>query len=208
MLLEATDLGPTFSNQVWSTIWLAMVWPSTRFSFGVSRWITAGKNPSILEKWCGVVMGRGLNCLLVSEASSRAVIRPRIVTASAASLSSGGIDITGVFSGRMLEVISNPATILPQARRLIGLMTAELFSLMGDRELKRGWPMDTKNTTRRLYTAVKEVARRVKVRAQALRWEVFRASMMASLEKKPARKGVPVRARLPRVRQEDVNGVR
>ena len=32
--------------------------------------------------------------------------------------------------------------------------------------------------------------------------------MMASLEKKPARKGVPVRARLPRVRQEDVKGVR
>lgn len=34
------------------------------------------------------------------------------------------------------------------------------------------------------------------------------ASMMASFEKKPARKGVPVRARLPIVRQEDVNGVR
>lgn len=34
------------------------------------------------------------------------------------------------------------------------------------------------------------------------------ASMMASFEKNPARKGVPVRARLPIVRQEDVNGVR
>lgn len=32
--------------------------------------------------------------------------------------------------------------------------------------------------------------------------------MMASLEKNPARKGVPVRARLPSVRQEDVKGVR
>lgn len=31
---------------------------------------------------------------------------------------------------------------------------------------------------------------------------------MASLEKKPARKGNPVRAKLPMVRQEDVNGVR
>lgn len=31
---------------------------------------------------------------------------------------------------------------------------------------------------------------------------------MASLEKKPARKGVPVRARLPIVRQEEVSGVR
>lgn len=56
--------------------------------------------------------------------------------------------------------------------------------------------------------AVKEVARRVRVRAQAFKWEVFRASMMASLEKKPARKGVPVSARLPMVKQEEVKGVR
>lgn len=56
--------------------------------------------------------------------------------------------------------------------------------------------------------AVKDVARRVRMRAQALRWEVFRASIIASLEKKPARKGVPVRARLPIVRHEDVKGVR
>lgn len=32
--------------------------------------------------------------------------------------------------------------------------------------------------------------------------------MMASLEKKPAKKGVPVKARLPMVRQEEVRGVR
>lgn len=55
---------------------------------------------------------------------------------------------------------------------------------------------------------MKEVAIRVRVRAQALRWDVFKASMMASLEKKPARKGVPVRARLPNVKQEEVKGVR
>lgn len=34
------------------------------------------------------------------------------------------------------------------------------------------------------------------------------ASIMASLEKNPARKGVPVSARLPIVRQDEVNGVR
>lgn len=34
------------------------------------------------------------------------------------------------------------------------------------------------------------------------------ASRMASLEKNPARNGVPVRARLPSVRQEEVKGVR
>lgn len=45
-------------------------------------------------------------------------------------------------------------------------------------------------------------------RAQAFNWEVVRDSMMASLEKKPARKGVPVRAKLPIVRQEEVTGVR
>lgn len=32
--------------------------------------------------------------------------------------------------------------------------------------------------------------------------------MMASFEKKPAKKGVPVRARLPMVSAEDVKGVR
>lgn len=37
---------------------------------------------------------------------------------------------------------------------------------------------------------------------------MFMASMMASLEKNPAKKGVPVRARLPMVIQVDVNGAR
>lgn len=48
----------------------------------------------------------------------------------------------------------------------------------------------------------------MRARAQALRCDVLRASIMASFEKKPARKGVPVRARLPRVRQEEVKGAR
>ena len=37
MLDEARALGPDFSSQVWSTIWLAIAWPSTRLSFGVKR---------------------------------------------------------------------------------------------------------------------------------------------------------------------------
>lgn len=37
---------------------------------------------------------------------------------------------------------------------------------------------------------------------------MFKASIIASFEKKPAKKGVPVRARLPMVKQEDVKGVR
>lgn len=52
------------------------------------------------------------------------------------------------------------------------------------------------------------MAKRVRARAQALRWDVFRASIIASLEKKPARKGVPARAKLPIERQEVVRGAR
>lgn len=55
---------------------------------------------------------------------------------------------------------------------------------------------------------MKEVARRVRARAQAFRCDVLSASIIASLEKKPARKGVPVKARLPMVRHEEVKGVR
>lgn len=89
-------------------------------------------------------------CLFVSIASSKATIRPKTVTTRAAILSKRGIDMTGVFRGVIFEVINRPAMILPQAKRLIGLITAGLFSLMGDKGLNRGWPIDTKNTTRRL----------------------------------------------------------
>lgn len=149
--LRATvPFGPAFSSQVWSIVWLAIDCPRSRLSLGTKRWITAGKKPSILEKWWSGRWGVGLNCLLVREASSRAVSKPMAVTARAASFSRGGIVITGVLRGMMLEVIRSPATMLPQARRLIGEMTAGLFSLIGDSGLNRGWPIETKNTTRRL----------------------------------------------------------
>lgn len=92
----------------------------------------------------------GLNCLLVRVASSKAIIKPRIVTIRAANFRRGGIDITGVFRGVILEVIRRPAIMLPQASRLMGLITAGLFSLIGDKALNRGCPIDTKKTTRRL----------------------------------------------------------
>lgn len=50
------------------------------------------------------------------------------------------------------------------------------------------------------------MATSVRARAQAFRWEVFRASIIASFEKKPARKGMPVSARLPIIKQEEVRG--
>lgn len=34
---EDTALGPVFSNQVWSTIWLAIDWPSIKLSLGARR---------------------------------------------------------------------------------------------------------------------------------------------------------------------------
>lgn len=83
-------------------------------------------------------------------ASSKAVNRPRAVTMSALSFRLGCMVMIGVFRGVMLEVMRRPAIMLPQASRLIGLITAGLFSLMGDRGRKRGWPIETKKTTRRL----------------------------------------------------------
>ena len=76
--------------------------------------------------------------MFVKEASSRARRRPTTVTRRAVSLSRGGMVMMGVFSGVMLEVIKRPATMLPHASRLRGLMTAGLFSLRGERELNRG----------------------------------------------------------------------
>lgn len=110
----------------------------------------AGKNPSMLEKWWVGRLGVILNCLLVKEASSRAINTPIIVTVRAANLRMGGIDIMGVFRGVIWEVIKRPAMMLPQAKRSMGLITAGLFSLIGESGLNRGYPMDTKKITRRL----------------------------------------------------------
>lgn len=76
--------------------------------------------------------------MFVNDASSRARSRPIIDTIRAASFSKGCMDIIGVFRGITLEVISKPTIILPQAKRLIGLITAGLFSLIGESELNRG----------------------------------------------------------------------
>lgn len=89
-------------------------------------------------------------CFAVSCASSSASSKPKRVTRRAASFRSRGMDITGVFRGIILEVSRRPAIMLPQASRLMGLSTTGLFSLIGERTLNRGWPMETKKTIRRL----------------------------------------------------------
>lgn len=50
LLSLAAALGPVFSNQVWSIIWLAMDWPIPRLIAGGKRCIIMGKKPSIFEK--------------------------------------------------------------------------------------------------------------------------------------------------------------
>lgn len=82
--------------------------------------------------------------MLVREASSKASKSPVIVTRRAESLSRGCMVITGVLGRIMFEVIKRPARMLPHARRLMGLITAGLFSLIGERALNRGLPIDTK----------------------------------------------------------------
>lgn len=127
-----------------------MVCPRVKFSFGANRWMMVGKNPSMLEKLCVMRLGVVLNCLLVSDASSNAMRRPKMVTRRAASFKWVGMVITGVLDGRKFEVIRSPAMMLPQASRLIGLITDGLFSLIGAVVVKRGCPIETKKMTRRL----------------------------------------------------------
>lgn len=185
---------------------MAAVCPIVRPSLGSIRWKIAGKKASMFEKLCAGMFGIILSCLFVKLARSIAIISPRMVTISALSFSAVGIVIMGVFFGVKFEVIISPVMMLPHASRLMGLMIVRLFSLIGEKGRNRGCPIEAKKIIRKLYTAVKEVAIKVSVRAQAFRYDVFIASMMASLEKNPARNGVPVRAILPMVMHVEVKG--
>jgi len=98
-----------------------------------------------------------------------AVKSPMAVTIRALSFNVGCIVMIGVFIGRKFDVIIRPAIMLPQASRLIGFKTAGLFSLIGESGRNRGCPIEAKKIIRKLYTAVNEVAIKVRVRAQALR---------------------------------------
>lgn len=104
----------------------------------------------MLEKWWAEVFGLILTCLLVRVARSRAAISPAAVTISALDFRRSVIVMAGVFRGVIFEVKIKPAIRLPQASRIRGLITAGSFSLMGERGRKRGWPIETIKTTRRL----------------------------------------------------------
>lgn len=91
-----------------------------------------------------------LSCFVVTEARSRAIMRPRTETRRAAILRPVGIVSTGVLIRFAERVIRRPPKMLPQASRFRGLITAGLFSLMGERQGNRGVPMETKKITRKL----------------------------------------------------------
>lgn len=81
----------------------------------------------------------------------------------------------------MLE-IKKPAKMLPIRSRLIEFINEGLFSLIIMRVGKRGCPRSAKKIIRVLYTAVKDVAIRVIVRAQALVYDILAVSIIKSLE--------------------------
>lgn len=78
----------------------------------------------MFEKWCEISSGKGLNCLFERAESSQATRNPITVTIRAPSFRLKGMVIVGVFRGVMLLVISRPAKMLPQARRLMEFKTA------------------------------------------------------------------------------------
>lgn len=88
--------------------------------------------------------------LLVIVVNSRANSRPRAVIVSAAILMWVGIVIGWVFSGVVFSEIISPATMLPAARRVIGLMIFGLFSFSSVEGQYRGSPVCTNVVIRRL----------------------------------------------------------
>lgn len=101
------------------------------------------KYPRLLEKRCNGPPGRLSDCLLAKRTRCRAIRTPMIVTRRAAIFTEVGMVSTGVLGAVVAERRKRPVTMLPQASRLIGLITAGLFSLIGEEGLNRGYPQDT-----------------------------------------------------------------
>lgn len=113
------------------------------------RWDRGLKNPNEVEKFMSVVCFGGVRVWVMFE-SSRARMMPRVVTMMAAVFVSVGIVIGGVFVGKMKDVMSRPAIMLPRARRVIGLMIAWSFSFTGAVVGIRVNPVWTSNVMRRV----------------------------------------------------------
>lgn len=105
--------------------------------------------------------------VIFDSSSARAI--PSAVTSKAVILIDSGMVIGGVFVGGMYEVMISPAVMLPRARRVIGEVTAGLFSFTGVRGGIRTKPVCTMMVIRIVYTAVNAVASRVSRRAQVFK---------------------------------------
>lgn len=80
--------------------------------------------------------------------TSRAKIKPRIVTVRAIIFKWGGMVIWGTVVGGMLLEMINPAKRLPISRRLMELIRKGLFSLIIIRVGNRGCPKSAKKMMR------------------------------------------------------------
>lgn len=177
----AKPSGPRSLYHERSIRWEAMFWPPFSDWVTLKRCVRGLKYPREVEKFERGVCFVKIRVWATFE-SSRARIMPRAVTVRAVILMDRGIVMGGVFGGRMKEVMRNPAVMLPTARRVIGDVTAGLFSLIGARGGIRVKPDCTRTVMRIVYTAVKDVASRVRIRAQEFRYEVLRLSMIWSFE--------------------------
>lgn len=173
----ASPSGPNILYQERSIKWEAMFCPPLRILVMLRRCARGLKYPKDTEKFERVVCFVRMRVWAIFEIS-RAKAMPRAVTARAVILMDRGIVIGGVFVGMMKEVIRNPAIMLPNARRVMGEVTAGLFSFIGVKGGIRTKPVCTSTVIRIVYTAVKEVASRVRRRAQAFRYDVLKLSMI------------------------------
>lgn len=102
-----------------------------------------GKNPSKVEK-DEYGFGLLIDSFMVRLFSSSAIRNPNTEIIRAVVFKSHGIVRTGMLVGGILYEMTNPAKILPYARRLIGFMRSGSFSLMEIRGGKRGFVIVTK----------------------------------------------------------------
>lgn len=129
--------------------WDAIFCPLFSRFVEAGRWDKGLKNPNEVEKFMRVVCFGGVRVWVMFE-SSRARMMPRVVTMMAAVFVSVGMVIGGVFVGKMKDVMSRPAVMLPRARRVIGLMIARSFSFIGTVVGIRVNPVWTSSVMRRV----------------------------------------------------------
>lgn len=92
----------------------------------------------------------GLVRVWVKLVISNARMMPRTVMVRAAVFVVIGMVMGGVLFGRIYDVMSEPAKMLPRASRVMGLMILGLFSFMGVMTVVRVCPVWTIRVMRRV----------------------------------------------------------